>query len=64
MLTVLQDYKVRLASLGDGERSSGGCDTCILMHLYEWNHCSAFRSSRRRYKKRCGQQSYYDGGKD
>jgi hypothetical protein len=30
---LLQDYQVRLAGLGDGKRSSGDCDTCILINL-------------------------------
>jgi hypothetical protein len=29
----LQDYEVGLAGLGDGERSSGDCDTCFLIYL-------------------------------
>jgi hypothetical protein len=30
---VLQDYEVGLAGLGDDERSSGDCDTCVLIHV-------------------------------
>jgi hypothetical protein len=33
VLILLQDYEVGLACLGDGKRSSGGCDTCILIDL-------------------------------
>jgi hypothetical protein len=30
-----QDYEVGLAGLGNSTRSSGDCDTCILMDLYK-----------------------------
>jgi hypothetical protein len=30
----MQDYEVGLVGLGDGEKSYGNRDTCILIHLY------------------------------
>lgn len=40
MLTALQDYEIGLAGMGDGERSSGDCDTRILTRVKRY-HCSA-----------------------